>query len=283
MESGTLPVKDATARWWILKEKVDDSGSHVSGGHVAALYDDELYEFSAGRPGVARLQSFGVIFGYSRVVIYIEPLQNRNGDLTANTARTHLLIQGQPLPWTEWAAEFRDHMPEPIIKLMDQVSAGSANSENAASIRERLKQIQDLFKFSRYRPTPGGKNTQLKMKPRTLAAKNLKVDLRIAAHVKARTENMEADVPATSMRYSPMLAIRRPRKWADFSIRRLNGFPLKTGRGPVIFLRTAPQSTCPRRIPSKPTPISVSSQIWSPAGASFIRTFRRGAGYPDQL
>ncbi len=161
MDSGSVALKDATARWWILKDKdeVDNSGSHVSGGHAAALYDDELYEFSAGRPGVARLQSFGVIFGYSRVVIYVEPLQNHNGDLTANTARTHLLIQGQPLPWTEWAAEFREHMPEPIIKLMDQVSAGSANSENAASIRERLKQIQDLFKFSRYRPTPEGKHT----------------------------------------------------------------------------------------------------------------------------
>jgi hypothetical protein len=158
-DSGSMALKQANARWWILKEKVDDSGSHFSGGHAAALFDDELYEMSVGRPGVARLQSFGVIFGYNRVVIYIEPLQNQDGGLTANTARTHLLVDGQPLPWTEWAAEFREHMPESIVKLMDQVAAGAGNTENATSIRERLKQIRELFKFSRYRPTPDGKQT----------------------------------------------------------------------------------------------------------------------------
>src|SRR5258708_3618244 len=157
-ESGLLALKEATAHWWILNDSVDDSGTHFSGGHIAALYDDELYEMAVGRPGVARLQSFGVIFGYSRVVIHVEPLQNQNGGLTANTARTNLLVEGQPLPWSEWAAEFREKMPEPISKLMDQVAAGAANSENAASIRERLKQIRELFKFSRYRPTPDGKH-----------------------------------------------------------------------------------------------------------------------------
>lgn len=158
-ESGVVALKQATARWWILKDKVDDSGSHFSGGHAAALYDEELYEMAVGRPGVSRLQSFGVIFGYSKVVIYIEPLQNQNGSLTANTARTHLLIDGQALPWTEWSTEFREKMPEPIIKLMDQVASGASNAESAGSIRERLKQIRDLFKFSRYRPTPDGKHT----------------------------------------------------------------------------------------------------------------------------
>jgi len=69
------------------------------------------------------------------------------------------LIDGQPLPWTEWAAEFREHMPDEIVKLMDQVAAGAGNTENASSIRERLKQIRDLFKFSRYRPTPDGKHS----------------------------------------------------------------------------------------------------------------------------
>jgi hypothetical protein len=157
-DSGSVALKDGTAHWWILKEKVDDSGSHLSTGHVAALFDDELYEMTVGRPGVARLQSFGVIFGYSRVVIYLEPTQNLNGSLTANTARTHLLIDGQPLPWTEWATEFRERMPEPIARLIDQFSAGTANAESASSIRERLKQIRDLFRFSRYRPTPDGKH-----------------------------------------------------------------------------------------------------------------------------
>jgi len=160
-DSGQVALSNATARWWILKERdsIDDSGNNVSGGHAAALYADELYEVATGRPGVARLQSFGIIFGYSRVVVYVEPTQTANGDLTANTARTHLLIDGQPLPWADWAAEFRDRMPDPIMRLMDTVAAGASTTENAISIRERLKQIRDLFRFSRYRPTPDGKHT----------------------------------------------------------------------------------------------------------------------------
>lgn len=157
-QSGMLALTNATARWWILKEKVDDSGSNVHTGHVAALYDDELYEMVTGRAGVVRLQSFGVFFGYNRVVIYVEPVQTANGDLSANTARTQLLVEGQPLPWTDWASEFRERMPEPIMNLMEQVAAGASGAENANSIRERLKQIRDLFKFSRYRPTPEGKH-----------------------------------------------------------------------------------------------------------------------------
>jgi hypothetical protein len=156
-ESGTVKLKDASVHWWILKEKVDDSGSHFAGGHAAALYDDELYEMVTGRAGVARLQSFGVIFGYNRVVLYVEPQQTTNGDLTATTSRAQLLLEGQPLPWTDYAAQFREQMPEAIVKLMDQVAAGASGSENAESIRERLKQIRDLFRFSRYRPTPDGK------------------------------------------------------------------------------------------------------------------------------
>lgn len=157
-DSGLVALSNATVRWWILKEKVDDSGTNVSGGHVGALFNDELYEMTIGRSGVARLQSFGVIFGYNRVVLYVEPAQTPNGDLTANTARTHLLIDGQPLPWTEWAIEFRENLPEPIKKLIDTVAGGAATAENANSIRERLKQIRDLFKFSRYRPMPDGKH-----------------------------------------------------------------------------------------------------------------------------
>jgi hypothetical protein len=157
-ESGIVQLKGAKLHWWILKDKVDDSGSHFSGGHVAALYDDELYETASARPGVARLQSFGVIFGYSQVVLYVEPEQTHEGELTANTARTQLLIKGQPLPWTEYAAQFREQMPEPIVRLMDKVVSGTGTADNAASIRERLKQIRELFKFSRYRPTSDGKH-----------------------------------------------------------------------------------------------------------------------------
>ena len=54
-----------------------------------------------------------MIFGHNRVVIYVEPPAT-SGTLTSNTARTQLLLDGEPLPWAEWAAEFRDSMPGEI-------------------------------------------------------------------------------------------------------------------------------------------------------------------------
>src|ERR1039457_2272532 len=48
-------------------------------------------------------------------------------------------------------------MPRPIAELVDRVAAAASGSDHKQTIRERLKAIADLFKFSRYRPTPKGK------------------------------------------------------------------------------------------------------------------------------
>ncbi len=153
---GTIELSGASAHWWIIKPKVDqDSGHLLPSGHVAALYQDELYEVMTGRAGVTRLQAFGIIFGHSRVVIYIEP-DNLNDRLTSNTSRTHLLLNGEALPWSEWAAEFRSKLPNAIEHLMEQVVASATSHDHKQSIRERLHQIRELFRISRYRPTPDG-------------------------------------------------------------------------------------------------------------------------------
>lgn len=156
---GEVELADATARWWILKDEPaisNNSGFIESAGHVAALYQNELYELASARAGMSRLQQFGVIFGYRYVVIYVEPHDNGQGILTTNTARTSLLIQNEPLPWTDWAAEFREKLPKEIAEIVEQRAAAVANTDHTKSIRDRLKEIMDLFKLSRYRPTPGG-------------------------------------------------------------------------------------------------------------------------------
>jgi hypothetical protein len=152
--SGTLQLTHAKAHWWILKDEdalTQNSGSINSSGHAAALYQDELYETVTGRAGVARLQMFGVIFGYTRVVLYVEPESDENHRVQANTARTMLVLNGEPLPWAEWAAEFRESMPTPIKDLMDEVTAGSYSSDHRQAIRDRLKQIRELLRLSRYK------------------------------------------------------------------------------------------------------------------------------------
>jgi hypothetical protein len=156
---GSVAIVGAIVHWWILKNEPalsQNSGFIASSGHVAALYNDELYEMLAGRAGVARLQQFGIIFGPTRVVLYVEPTNGPDATIESNTARTMLLLNSEHLPWADWAAEFREKMPDEINDLMEEVSAGSSSTDHRQSIKERLKQVADLFRLTRYRPTPKG-------------------------------------------------------------------------------------------------------------------------------
>lgn len=153
--SGAVNLTNATAHWWILKPEVDvDAGHYAPRGHISALYQDELYEMQTGRSGISRLQEFGVIFGTGQVVIYVRP-EEKNRKLTTNTARTHLLVEGETLPWSDWATEFREKMPAQIVAFMEQLSA-KVPSDNREAIKERLKAIRELFQFSRYRQVKHG-------------------------------------------------------------------------------------------------------------------------------
>lgn len=157
--NGVVELTNARAHWWILRDEPalqNNSGFIESTGHVAALYQDELYETATARSGSARLQNFGVIFGYRQVVIYMEPRTATEKRVTTNTARTLLLINNEPLPWADWAIEFRERMPDAIRALVEQKAAAASVADHSKSIRDRLKQILDLFKVSRYRPTIDG-------------------------------------------------------------------------------------------------------------------------------
>lgn len=156
--SGTVALTNATARWWILKDEpaINQNSSFIaSNGHIALLYRDELYEAMVGRQAFFRLQQFGVIFGQTRVVIYIEPDEPKQR-VETNTARTHLIVDGEAAPWHAWATEFREAMPVKIKELMEEVAAKGTDSDHTDSIRERLNLIRDLFKLSRYKPIHSG-------------------------------------------------------------------------------------------------------------------------------
>lgn len=157
--SGAVDLGNATALWWILKDTAavgQASGANLPGGHVAALYQNELYELVSARSGVARLQSFGVSLGHQHVVIYVAPKESARYRITTNTARTLLMINGENLPWGEWAEKFRDNFPQEIKALMDSVTRDRQEADYAKSIRDRLKDIQDLLKLKKYKPSRAG-------------------------------------------------------------------------------------------------------------------------------
>lgn len=157
-EAGIVELTDCRVHWWILdsSEKRRKTSELPNNGHFAALYQDELYELSTGRSGTARLQQFGVLFGTDKVVLYVQPRNGGTRSLTANTARTQLLLNGAPLPFVEWAHEFRENMPQEIREYMDAVIAGTTSSDHSDTILDRLKNYVKLFKLSRYRTVAGG-------------------------------------------------------------------------------------------------------------------------------
>lgn len=151
-----LPQAAATVHWWIIKTTADmNSGHYTPGGHVAALFQNELYELVFGPAGYARLQSFGVVFGGERIVLYLEP-DAKIVDVTANTARTQLLINNEQLDWPAFATEFRNLMPQELRDYQDDIGSASNQTDHRKAIKERLKTIKELFHFGRYRQKIGG-------------------------------------------------------------------------------------------------------------------------------
>jgi Histidine kinase-, DNA gyrase B-, and HSP90-like ATPase len=156
---GIEKLTGARVHWWILRDEAaisNNSGFVESAGHVAALYQNELYDRATARAGTAILQRFGVLFGCRFVVLYVEPVPEKGRSLTTNTARTTLLLDGEKLPWDDWAYEFREKMPKRLADFVSEKAAALTEKDHISSIKDRLKNIMDLYKVSRYRPAPAG-------------------------------------------------------------------------------------------------------------------------------
>ena len=159
VRSGEQKLEFAKVKWWILKDEpalTNNSGFIESAGHIAALYQDELYDQATSRAGTAMLQQFGILFGTRFVVLYVEPTANDVGTLTTNTARTTLLLNGEKLPWSDWAHEFRENMPEELTKFVQEKALASTEKDHVKSIKDRLKGVMDLYRVRRYKPTRQG-------------------------------------------------------------------------------------------------------------------------------
>ncbi len=151
--SGVVALRGAKAHWWISGAEGDshlDSHRYHINGHVGALYQGEIYEMSPiGKASTAALQQLGIHFGSSKVVIYIEPTDLSL--LTANTARTHLLLGRDHLPWADWAAQFRSSLPKELDDHVKEHAPKVNDAKVAANIDKRLQSMAEFAPPSAYR------------------------------------------------------------------------------------------------------------------------------------
>jgi hypothetical protein len=153
---GIVNLSNATLYWYILPESLN-----VSGGlwdektQVGAIYQNELYEVKRVHQARAEMLHFGINYGFNRVVIYVKPDTSKL-PVFANTARSALLVNGEPLPWTQWHTEFRENMPPEIREMMDSILAGADTGNYEENVKRRWKEIKELFQLNKYRKTRSG-------------------------------------------------------------------------------------------------------------------------------
>lgn len=157
-----LPENNAKVWWWILSEEITAGGKTWNNrGHVAAIYQDELYEVRGGAGRGSALKDFGIYAGNGRIVIYVEP----SNVLGANTARSALVIKGGPtIDYAEIGGAFADQMPDELAAFMaGQVS--SEQGDHRKSILKNLKEVEDALEQARFRRSASGRLGHFDVEP----------------------------------------------------------------------------------------------------------------------
>ena len=129
----------ASIHWWILSPRKGGGSTYEQRGHTATLFQDELFEMRTGRAGITVLQSFGIVFGYANVVIYVEP--HPNPQLKANTQRIGVRIDGKSLPWELYRNGFLADLPDPLLEMMRKVASEHEDRDHQKSVEEKLQEI----------------------------------------------------------------------------------------------------------------------------------------------
>lgn len=149
-----LPEVNATVWWWLLNEDITKGGkTWNNSGHVAAIYQGEVYESRTRGARTSALKDFGIYAGFGRIVIYVEP----HDVLKANTPRTSLILQGnRPIDYAAIGAAFIDKMPAELDRFMaGQVTA--EHGDHRKAIRKTLKEVEDALDEARFRRSQRGK------------------------------------------------------------------------------------------------------------------------------
>jgi hypothetical protein len=168
--SGTVAVSDQTEIDWFLwgRDRPKISAYAAESGYIAALYANELYDVTNHR---ATYRSFGVLEGAVRSKLWLvmrpKPFEEENGrhGVYPRGDRNSLLIMGgeragDPLPISDWGAEFADKMPDPIREAIRAARAGESGTLSDDTWRQRLaERFGSRWRIVKLRAHKGGNLT----------------------------------------------------------------------------------------------------------------------------
>lgn len=154
-------VPPAEVHWWTLPtgRGIDLSSRTHSGGSLAVLFQDELYEWRTSNQANPYFARLGVLFGKTRVAFVLEP---KGPTITSDFARSHVLVGGVPAleseAWLDWAEQFRAVMPERIkdVMLEEQARLQAEDPDQEKRIRDRLRDVLHMLRPRRFRRRPQG-------------------------------------------------------------------------------------------------------------------------------
>lgn len=154
-------IPPAEIHWWVLPTGPgsDVSSRTSSGGSVAVLFQNELHDWRTSNQANPFFARLGVLYGKTRIAFVIEP---KGETITSDFARAHVLVGNTPLfqsdAWLVWADQFRADMPSRIRQTMAD-EAGKLQEEDpdaAKRIRDRLREVMQLLRPRRFKPTEKG-------------------------------------------------------------------------------------------------------------------------------
>lgn len=154
--SDTLQLSDGTEiDWYLWKGEGRDGIRNASMyGYLAAQYIPE--ESLSPVPELfdivdhhSRFRGFGISEAEVRRRVWLiarPPLAGPDSyGVYMSSDRNRLLIKGgpkagDPLPWDDWAAEFAEKLPKPIVDAIAAARSGESDTDMDSSLRDRLAQ-----------------------------------------------------------------------------------------------------------------------------------------------
>jgi hypothetical protein len=176
-QKGKVTLPDGTVVEWFLwdGERPQVHSYAAKGGYIATLYKDELYDVTSH---LATYRTFGICERAVRDKLWLV-IHPRKWDETSGlgvyprTDRNALLMRGGPdaggpLPVAEWAAEFADQLPDPILAAIRASRGKKDGTIRDAAWRDRLSdRFGSRWKILRRKRKRGGTSTVTPTHPGT--------------------------------------------------------------------------------------------------------------------